>query len=81
MGGAERAPDTKRYTTITRLDRMLDGLLSTFSSGLLVAITLAVLYGVFTRYVLSRPPLWSEEAPIVLFIWMAFAALAAFPDK
>jgi TRAP-type C4-dicarboxylate transport system permease small subunit len=76
LGGAKRISDKERDTTITRLDRVLDGMLNTISACLLIAITIAVLCSVFMRYVLNWPPLWSEEAPIVLFIWMTFAALA-----
>lgn len=71
-----RAPDVDRDTTLTRLDRVLDGLLYGFSAVLLVVIAVAVFYSVFARYVLQLPPLWAEEAPIVFFLWMTFAALA-----
>ena len=76
ISGAVRAPDVEEDTTLTRLDRVLDGLLYGFAAVLLVVIALAVIYSVFARYVLRLPPLWAEEAPIVFFMWMTFAALA-----
>lgn len=76
ISGAVRAPDVDKETTLTRLDRVLDGLLYSFAAVLLVVIAVAVFYSVFARYVLKLPPLWAEEAPIVFFLWMTFAALA-----
>lgn len=76
ISGAVRAPDVDKETTLTRLDRVLDGLLYSFAAVLLIVIAVAVFYSVFARYVLKLPPLWAEEAPIVFFLWMTFAALA-----
>lgn len=76
ISGAVRAPDVDKETTLTRLDRVLDGLLYSFAAVLLVVIAIAVIYSVFARYALKLPPLWAEEAPIVFFLWMTFAALA-----
>ena len=76
ISGAVRAPDVDKETTLTRLDRVLDGLLYSFAAVLLVVIAVAVMYSVFARYALKLPPLWAEEAPIVFFLWMTFAALA-----
>ena len=76
IAGAVRAPDVDKDTTLTRLDRVLDGLLYGFAAVLLIVIALAVFYSVFARYALKLPPLWAEEAPIVFFLWMTFAALA-----
>ena len=63
-------------TTWRRLDTAIDGLLYLFSAALLIAVTGAILYSVFTRYALNRPPLWSEEVPMTFFMWMTFLGLA-----
>ena len=76
IAGAVRAPDVDKDTTLTRPDRVLDGLLYGFAAVLLIVIALAVFYSVLARYALKLPPLWAEEAPIVFFLWMTFAALA-----
>lgn len=62
--------------TFDRLDRAIDGLLYIFSALLLIAMTAVIAYCIFTRYALSRPPLWSEDVPMVLFVWMTFISLA-----
>jgi len=68
-------PD-RPVTTWRRVDTAIDGLLYLFSSALLIAITGAIIYSVFTRYALNRPPLWSEEVPMTFFMWMTFLGLA-----
>lgn len=62
--------------TLNRLDRAVDGLLYILSALLLIAMTALITYSIFMRYALSRPPLWSEEVPMVLFVWMTFISLA-----
>ncbi len=62
--------------TIDRIDRAIDGLIYLLSATLLVVMTVVITYSIFTRYALSRPPLWSEEVPMVLFVWMTFLSLA-----
>lgn len=68
-------PD-RPWTTWRRIDTAVDGLLYVLSSTLLIAVTGAILYSVFTRYALNRPPLWSEEVPMTFFMWMTFLGLA-----
>ncbi len=47
---------------------------------ILVVFTGLVLYSVLMRYVFSAPPMWGEELPKLLFVWMIFigAAFAHF---
>lgn len=55
--------------TARRLLRILGGVLS----GLvLISFTALVLYAVVMRYFFSRPPIWGEEVPKLLFVWMIF---------
>ncbi len=49
--------------------RTLGGMLS---GAVLVGFTSLVLYAVVMRYFFSRPPIWSEEVPKLLFVWMIF---------
>lgn len=43
-----------------------------FCGLLLLAFTALVLYSVVMRYLFSAPPMWGEELPKLLFIWMTF---------
>lgn len=43
-----------------------------FCGLLLTAFTGLVLYSVSMRYLFSAPPIWGEEVPKLLFIWMIF---------
>jgi len=42
---------------------------------LMLAMTGTILYAVAARYFFNRPPLWSEDVPRTLFVWMVFATL------
>ena len=39
---------------------------------ILMAFTTLVLYAVVMRYLFSAPPMWGEELPAMLFIWLIF---------
>ena len=39
---------------------------------LLIVFTGLVLYSVGMRYIFSAPPIWGEEVPRLLFVWMIF---------
>ena len=47
---------------------------------ILTVFTGLVLYSVAMRYIFSAPPMWGEELPKLLFVWMIFigAAFAHF---
>ena len=44
---------------------LLGGILMVLISGL-------VCYSVIMRYFFSRPPIWGENVPLTLFVWMTF---------
>ncbi|MGG5819423.1 TRAP transporter small permease [Falsiroseomonas sp. HW251] len=44
------------------------------SGILLLVITGLVLYATFARYFFAAAPIWSEDVPRVLFIWLTFLA-------
>jgi TRAP-type transport system small permease protein len=47
--------------------------LGAMASGVvLIGFTAIVLYAVIMRYFFSRPPIWGEEVPKLLFVWMIF---------
>lgn len=61
---------------MTGRDRTAKSLMRSFGGAVagvvLVAFTGLVLYSVVMRYFFSRPPIWGEEVPKLLFVWMIF---------
>lgn len=53
--------------------RRLENFLVAF---LLAVIALAVFFGVFFRYVLKDPLIWSEELSLICFAWLIFIGAA-----
>lgn len=51
-----------------RVDRVLFGI---GALGLMLT-TVVMLYVVVMRYGFNRPPIWSEEVPKTLFVWLTF---------
>jgi len=39
---------------------------------LMLAMTGTMVYAVTMRYFFNRPPMWSEDVPRIIFIWMVF---------
>ena len=68
------SPDQSVTTThpwLTRIDTLL-GLLVEVPAALLVLADIGVLLGgVFSRFVLHRPLVWSDELASMLFLWLA----------
>ena len=76
-GAAPAAPGPAR-----RLRSGLSTVLLWTSMGLLVAMTLLVLFQVFTRYVLGTPAAFTEELVRYALIWVSFlAATYAFLQR
>jgi len=44
-------------------------------AGLMLAMTGVMMYVVTARYFFNRPPLWSEDVPRTIFVWMVFVTL------
>lgn len=55
-------------------ENLLARLLWLASGLLLIAITALVLYATFARYLFAAAPIWGEDVPRVLFIWLTFLA-------
>lgn len=58
------------------MKKTLDQLLSILLIILMVVITLDVLLGVFTRYVIGNQPGWTEELARFLLIWISILGAA-----
>ena len=56
--------------TLTKIKKGMNFLLSRIAAVLLSAMTLLVLYQVFTRYVLNSPSAFSETLTRYLFVWL-----------
>ncbi|MEM9884788.1 MAG: TRAP transporter small permease [Bacteroidota bacterium] len=54
----------------------IDKILGGFLALLMAVMTLDVLYGVFTRYVLGDQPGWTEEVARFLLIWIGILGAA-----
>ena len=56
----------------TKVDRILGGILV----AMLAVMTLDVLWGVFTRYVMANQASWSEELARFLLVWIGILGAA-----
>ena len=62
--------------TLTKIKKGMNFPLSRIAAVLLSAMTLLVLYQVFTRYVLNSPAAFTEEIVRYLLIWTGFIGAA-----
>jgi tripartite ATP-independent transporter DctM subunit len=71
------APDTRETGQwVTRLDTFL-GYLVEIPSAILVLAEVVILFsGIFARYVLNSPLVWSDELASLLFLWLAMLGSA-----
>src|SRR5919197_1397879 len=60
------------------LDRALELAIYYASALLMLALTGGILYAVVARYFFNAAPIWSEEVPRVIFLWVTFL-LEKFP--
>jgi tripartite ATP-independent transporter DctM subunit len=54
----------------TAIERAIGAVAAAVGGALVVAEVCILLWGVFTRYVLDAPSLWTDETAIILFIWL-----------
>lgn len=59
-----------------RLDRAVELFLHYTSAALLLMIATLVLYVVLMRYFFAQSPIWGEDVPRILFIWMTYLGIA-----
>lgn len=62
--------------TLTKIKKGMNFVLSRIAAVLLSAMTMLVLYQVFTRYVLNSPAAFTEEVVRYLLIWTGFIGAA-----
>jgi TRAP-type C4-dicarboxylate transport system permease small subunit len=70
---AEVRPPNAAIAWAMRIERSLDVILGL----MLLAVTLALFYQVFGRYVIGRAPAWTEEVARMLVAWMAMLGTGA----
>lgn len=61
---------------MTIIRRWLDRILRAICVVLFAALVLLVVWQVFTRFVLSQPSSWSEEAARYTFVWVSLIGIA-----
>ncbi|MBL8698331.1 MAG: TRAP transporter small permease [Alphaproteobacteria bacterium] len=54
---------------------LIDHVFWYLAAGLMLVMTGAMLYAVVARYFFNRPPIWSEDVPRTLFVWMVMLVL------
>ena len=59
------------FPAARRTERLVLGLVEPVAAALLVVEVLVLAAGVFARYVLNRPLVWSDELASALFLWLA----------
>jgi TRAP-type C4-dicarboxylate transport system permease small subunit len=59
-----------------KLDRALELAIFYASALLMLGLTGVILYAVVARYFFNAAPIWSEEVPRVIFLWVTYLAIA-----
>lgn len=59
-----------------KADRALEGVLYYASALLMLGMTAVILYTVVARYFFNASPIWAEEVPRVIFLWVTYLAAA-----
>lgn len=73
---AERSTATRIRNRADRLADFLERITGFFCVICFVIMTLAALFGVFFRYVMKSPFMWTEELARFLLVWMGFVAIS-----
>jgi TRAP-type transport system small permease protein len=61
---------------LEKADRALERGIFYGSALLILALTGVILYAVVARYFFNKSPIWSEEVPRVIFLWVSYLAVA-----
>jgi TRAP-type transport system small permease protein len=67
-----RQPVTDRPSRLARALRRLAAAAEAASATAFAAMFLLFLAGIFARYVLKTPLVWSDELIMIIFLWMVF---------
>lgn len=65
-----------RKSFLELADRGLELAIYYVSAALMIGLTGVILYAVVARYFFNAAPIWSEEVPRVLFLWLTYLAIA-----
>ncbi len=60
---------------LRRIDHFIEMTLYYLAGALLLIMASAIFYSVTMRYVFSKPPLWSDEAPRAFFLWVTYIGI------
>ncbi|WP_423211735.1 TRAP transporter large permease subunit [Paracoccus yeei] len=71
MAEGDQTPARQPTPGLDRLDRIVGLLAEVPAAGLVLAEVVILLMGVFWRYVLHHPLVWSDELASILFVWLA----------
>ena len=63
------------YKYLYKLDNLIEQILYYISGCLLLVMATGIFYSVSMRYLLSEPPLWSDEAPRAFFLWLTYIGI------
>ncbi|MFT4098206.1 MAG: TRAP transporter large permease subunit [Rhodoblastus sp.] len=67
----DRAQSAGFAGVCANVERMLGFVVETLAGLLVLAETIILFAGVYSRYVLRRPFIWSDELASILFLWLA----------
>lgn len=59
-----------------RVDRALEQFIYYVCALLMIALAAVIIYVVFMRYVFNATPIWAEEVPRIIFLWVSYLAIA-----
>lgn len=59
-----------------RIGRIVESICGAFCVACFAAMTLVAILGVFFRYVMQSPFMWTEEIARYLMVWMGFTAIS-----
>jgi TRAP-type transport system small permease protein len=61
---------------LDKADRALTGAIYYGSALLMIGMTAVILYTVVARYFFNASPIWAEELPRIIFLWVTYLAVA-----
>ena len=62
-------------SVLTKIDFYFEKVLYYLAGILLLIMASSIFYSVMMRYVFSKPPLWSDEAPRAFFLWVTYIGI------
>ena len=79
MNAGATLPNTRAAGALRKIERLMGALIGIVAAALVVAEIVVLFAGVFSRYVLHKPLIWTDELAGILFLWLAMlGAVLAF---